>query len=98
MEFEPDRPRWQQIADILRTRIKDGTYPTKYLVSEIRLVQEFGVARDTVRKSIRQLREEGLLYTVPALGSFVSPQGDGGEEDGVESNDPEAADSATDSA
>ena len=42
-------------------------------MSEVRLVQEFGVARETIRKAIRQLREEGLLYTVPNLGSFVSP-------------------------
>ncbi|MFC5818168.1 GntR family transcriptional regulator [Nonomuraea harbinensis] len=73
MEFEPDRPRWQQIADVLRARISTGEYPPKYLVSEVRLVQEFGVARDTIRKATRQLREEGLIYTVPNLGSFVSP-------------------------
>ncbi|MEV6151057.1 winged helix-turn-helix domain-containing protein [Nonomuraea sp. NPDC052129] len=73
MDFEPDRPRWQQIADVLRTRITSGEYQPKYLVSEVRLVQEFGVARETIRKAIRQLREEGLLYTVPNLGSFVSP-------------------------
>jgi GntR family transcriptional regulator len=73
IEFEPDRPRWQQVADVLRTRITTGEYPPKYLVSEVRLVQEFGVARDTIRKAIRQLREESLIYTVPNLGSFVSP-------------------------
>ncbi|MDP4510675.1 GntR family transcriptional regulator [Nonomuraea turcica] len=76
MEFEPDRPRWQQIADVLRMRITAGEYPPKYLVSEVRLVQEFGVARDTIRKAVRQLREEGLIYTVPNLGSFVSPPGE----------------------
>ncbi|NJP96633.1 winged helix-turn-helix transcriptional regulator [Nonomuraea sp. FMUSA5-5] len=76
IEFEPDRPRWQQIAEVLRQRITTGEYPPKYLVSEVRLVQEFGVARDTIRKAIRQLREEGLLYTVPNLGSFVSPPGE----------------------
>ncbi|GAA2211423.1 hypothetical protein GCM10009850_068820 [Nonomuraea monospora] len=76
IEFEPDRPRWQQIADVLRARISSGEYPPKYLVSEVRLVQEFGVARDTIRKAIRQLREEGLIYTVPNLGSFVSPSGE----------------------
>ncbi|MFI6739162.1 GntR family transcriptional regulator [Nonomuraea sp. NPDC050451] len=76
IDFEPDRPRWQQIADVLRTRIGDGEYPPKYLVSEVRLVQEFGVARDTIRKAIRQLRDEGLIYTVPNLGSFVSPPTD----------------------
>lgn len=75
-EFEPDRPRWQQVADVVRQRIKSGTYPPKYLVSELSLVQEFGIARDTARKAVRALREEGLIYTVPHLGSFVSPPKD----------------------
>ncbi|WP_246643939.1 GntR family transcriptional regulator [Nonomuraea ceibae] len=78
MDFEPDRPRWQQVADVLRSRIASGEYPPKHLVSEVRLVQEFGVARDTIRKAIRQLREEGLIYTVANLGSFVNPAGESG--------------------
>jgi GntR family transcriptional regulator len=76
MDFEPDRPRWQQIADVLRSRITSGGYPPKHLLSEVRLVQEFGVARDTIRKVIRQLRDESLIYTVPNLGSFVGPRND----------------------
>ncbi|MFC0864135.1 GntR family transcriptional regulator [Sphaerimonospora cavernae] len=95
MEFEPDRYVWVQVAERLRNRIVDGTYQPKRLLSEVQLMQEFGVARGTLRKAMKKLREEGLLYTVPNLGSFVSPQG---EEDGVESDEPEAAGSATDSA
>ncbi|GAA0940980.1 GntR family transcriptional regulator [Nonomuraea longicatena] len=75
-EFEPDRPKWQQVADVIRQRIQSGTYPPKYLVSELSLVQEFGIARDTARKAVRALREEGLLYTIPHMGSFVSPPSD----------------------
>ncbi len=75
-EFAPDRPRWQQIADVIRRRIESGAYRPKYLVSELSLVQEFGVARDTARKAIRALREEGLIYTVPHLGSFVGQADD----------------------
>jgi len=71
-EFEPDRPRWQRVADVIRQRIQSGTYPPKHLVSELSLVQEFGIARDTARKAVRALREEGLIYTVPHMGSFVS--------------------------
>lgn len=61
------------MADVIRERIRSGTYPPKHLVSELSLVQEFGIARDTARKAVRALREEGLLYTVPHMGSFVSP-------------------------
>jgi DNA-binding GntR family transcriptional regulator len=32
------------------------------------------VARETVRKAIALLREEGWIYTVPQRGSFVAPE------------------------
>ncbi|WP_433515290.1 GntR family transcriptional regulator [Nonomuraea sp. CA-143628] len=71
IEFEPDRFRWEQIADTLRQRISDGTYRPKHLLSEVQLMQEFGVARGTLRKAMQRLREEKLIYTIPNLGSFV---------------------------
>ncbi|MCT9931960.1 winged helix-turn-helix domain-containing protein [Planotetraspora sp. A-T 1434] len=84
MEFEPDRYVWVQVAERLRSRIVDGTYRPKYLLSEVQLMQEFGVARGTLRKAMKKLREEGLLYTVPNLGSFVSAPGGRMEEEGAE--------------
>jgi GntR family transcriptional regulator len=71
MDFEPDRYRWEQIADVIRQRIIDGTYPPKRLLSEVQLMQEFGVARGTIRKAMQRLRDESLIYTIPNLGSFV---------------------------
>lgn len=71
MEFEPDRFRWEQITDTLRRRISDGTYPLKHKLSEVQLMQEFGVARGTLRKAMQRLRDEKLIYTIPNLGSFV---------------------------
>ncbi|WP_308437016.1 GntR family transcriptional regulator, partial [Streptomyces finlayi] len=50
MEFDPTRPKWQQIADVIRTRIRSGQYPVAHHLSEVAMQQEFGVARDTVRK------------------------------------------------
>ncbi|MBA2895455.1 winged helix-turn-helix domain-containing protein [Nonomuraea soli] len=76
IDYEPDRFKWEQIADMLRSRIADGTYPSKHLLSEVQLMQEFEVARGTLRKAMQRLRDEGLIYTVPNLGSFVSPQDD----------------------
>ncbi|MEU9837220.1 winged helix-turn-helix domain-containing protein [Streptosporangium sp. NPDC048047] len=80
VEFEPDRFRWVQVADILRQRIADGTYGPKHLLSEVLLMQEFGVARGTLRKSMKLLRDEGLIYTVPNLGSFVTPRDQAAEQ------------------
>ncbi|MEU8276474.1 GntR family transcriptional regulator [Microbispora bryophytorum] len=73
IDWEPDRAKWEQIADVIRARIASGEYGPKFLISEVTLVQEFGVARDTVRKTMTALRAEGLIYTVRGLGSFVSP-------------------------
>ncbi|GAA3491567.1 GntR family transcriptional regulator [Streptomyces cremeus] len=72
MEFDPTRPKWQQIADVIRTRIRSGQYPVTHHLSEVALQQEFGVARDTVRKATRALREAGWITTTPGMGSFVA--------------------------
>ncbi|GAA3554411.1 GntR family transcriptional regulator [Nonomuraea rosea] len=74
IEFAADRPVWKQVADILRARIGNGTYrPRQPIPSETQLVGEFGIARGTARKVVAALRDEGLIYTVPQMGSFVSP-------------------------
>ncbi|WP_075734069.1 GntR family transcriptional regulator [Streptomyces acidiscabies] len=51
-----------------------GEYPPRFQLSEVRLAEEFGVNRDTVRKATRSLREKGWITTTPALGSFVADE------------------------
>ncbi|MCF3148605.1 GntR family transcriptional regulator [Streptomyces platensis] len=72
MEYDPTRPKWVQIADVIRERIASGEYPPNHLISEVRMEQEFDVARMTVRKVTAALREEGLIVTTPGMGSFVT--------------------------
>lgn len=72
IDWDPTRPKWEQIADTIRRRITDGTYPPRALVSEVQLEAEFGVARGTIRKATAALREEGLIVTTRGLGSFVA--------------------------
>jgi GntR family transcriptional regulator len=75
--FRPDQPRHVQIAAVLRTRIASGELaPRMPLPSEPRLQQEFGVARDTVRKAIAILRSEGYARTVQGMGTFVTDKED----------------------
>lgn len=70
---QPDVPKWSQLAAWLRARIDDGTYPPRSRIpSEATLVQETGLARDTVRKAIAALVEEGKLYIVRGMGTFVA--------------------------
>jgi DNA-binding GntR family transcriptional regulator len=66
-------PPYQQIAQIIRRRIGAGQYqPDTRIPTESEIVEEFEVARTTARRAVRVLREEGLVYTVPNRGSYVT--------------------------
>ncbi|MFI1868772.1 GntR family transcriptional regulator [Streptomyces jumonjinensis] len=71
MEYDPTRPKWEQIADVLRQRITSGEHRPRHRLSEVQMEAEFGVARVTIRKATAALREEGLITTVTGMGSFV---------------------------
>lgn len=67
-------PPYQQLASILRDRIAAGEFrPGDALPSEKDLVQEHGLARETVRRAVKVLRDEGLVVTIPGRGTFVPP-------------------------
>ncbi|WP_367325358.1 GntR family transcriptional regulator [Streptomyces sp. HUAS ZL42] len=73
IEFAEDRPKWEQITDVIRARITDGTYaPRSRVPSVVALTSEFGVAGVTARKALAALRETGEIYTVTGMGSFVA--------------------------
>ncbi|MFJ2033897.1 winged helix-turn-helix domain-containing protein [Streptosporangium sp. NPDC087985] len=82
IEFRPDRPRWEQVADILRERINARAYkPGQPIPGISRMQQEFGIARMTADKVVKALQRDGLIYTVPNLGSFVADPETGGPPD-----------------
>lgn len=66
------RPAYLQVADIIAARIEAGDIPAdKPIPSEESMRQEFGVARGTVRRAVEELRDRGLVYTVPQRGTYV---------------------------
>jgi GntR family transcriptional regulator len=68
-------PMYAQLASILRGKITSGELSRLDLLpSESVLVQEHGVSRDTARRAIAVLREEGLVFTVPQRGTYVGPR------------------------
>lgn len=72
IEWEPGRPRWRQVYEVIVRRIQDGTYGKGERVpSVVQLQEEFGIATATAQKVHRQLREDGLIRTEPGLGSYV---------------------------
>jgi GntR family transcriptional regulator len=83
MEYDPGasvdhdapEPPYRQLAGILAARITRGDWePNRAIPSEARLVQEYGVARSTVRRAIAVLVEDGVLFVVPQRGTYVALQ------------------------
>jgi DNA-binding GntR family transcriptional regulator len=63
---------YELIADTIRERIADGTYPAgSRLPSRSQLCAEFGVSVITVGWAMRILRGEGLTEVLPGVGVYV---------------------------
>lgn len=54
-------------------RVSDGTWPPGYrLPAERDLVEQFGIARNTLRKVMDQLEQEGIITRHVGRGTFIS--------------------------
>ncbi|WP_103542040.1 GntR family transcriptional regulator [Streptomyces sp. SM1] len=66
---------YRQLAEILRARIARGDWAEgRPIPSENRLVQEYGLARSTVRRAIAVLVDEGVVWTVQGRGTYVGQE------------------------
>jgi GntR family transcriptional regulator len=69
-------PPYRQIAAIIKRGILSGQYPADTRIpTESELVEAYEVARSTARRAVAALREEGLVYTVAARGTYVAKLG-----------------------
>lgn len=69
-------PPYQLAAGKLRKQIQEGKLkPGDRLPSSRELRAELGIANATVHSALRVLREEGLVYSVPNRGTYVSDPG-----------------------
>jgi DNA-binding GntR family transcriptional regulator len=72
MAYEYTPPKYAQVIDELRRRIESGEYPPGSLLpSEHQLTEEFQIARPTVVRALRVLRQDGWIETQQGKGSFV---------------------------
>ena len=70
----PDRARtlWSQIAQEIAQAIGAGSYPPgKRLPSEQALAERFGVNRHTIRRSLSELGQRGLVRATQGSGTYV---------------------------
>lgn len=77
IDHEGKTPVYLQLAEILRQAVRRGDYPPgRAIPSESRLMQEHGLARETVRKAVRVLAAEGLVEVVQGRGVYVTERRD----------------------
>jgi GntR family transcriptional regulator len=69
----PLRLIYVQVAEHLAARIEAGELrPGQRLPPEREMADEYGVAYNTMRKSIEILRDRGLIVTMHGRGTFVN--------------------------
>ena len=62
-----------QVAKELEKSILDKRFlPEQPIPSEARLCQSFGVSRTVVREAIQQLKSQGIIYSIPGSGNYIS--------------------------
>lgn len=65
-------PIHEQISEALRSRIRSGELPVgSRLPAESILMEEFSVARGTVRRALRTLNEQGIVQTLQGKGTYI---------------------------
>lgn len=70
-----DGPLYRQLAEALQHELDSGRYAANEpLPAERELAASFSVSRDTVRKAIRLLEEQGVLYSDHGRGTFAAPE------------------------
>ena len=66
------RPKYLQIADDLRTKVIDGTYPVgAALPSTSQLMQIYEVSVTVARAAIKELQNEGVAEGQPGKAVYV---------------------------
>lgn len=61
-----------RLADRIAAEIASGKLPAgAALPGERAMTEIYGVSIGTVRRTVRELRERGLVATLPAKGTFV---------------------------
>jgi DNA-binding GntR family transcriptional regulator len=62
-----------RVADHIAARIAAGDLPADArLPGERELAAEYGVAIGTARRAVEELRERGLVVTLPGKGTYVT--------------------------
>lgn len=64
--------KYKEVANEIRKRIKNGTYPIKdRMPDQTTLSKEFHTSRVTIKKALDLLTVAGLVYTIQGSGTYI---------------------------
>jgi GntR family transcriptional regulator of arabinose operon len=67
------QPIYRHVQESIATKVRKGDLkPGDILPSEGELVKEYGISRGSVRSALKELQNQGVIYSVAGKGSFVS--------------------------
>jgi DNA-binding GntR family transcriptional regulator len=66
-------PLYRQVQEHIQTMLQRDRGAERLRLTDADLAHRFGVSRITVRKAVEKLVDNGLLYRIPKLGTFVRP-------------------------
>ncbi|PIE32981.1 GntR family transcriptional regulator [candidate division KSB3 bacterium] len=75
IDSEKSEPKYRQLKHIITRYLAQEHYqPDQKIPSEAELMERFDVSRGTVRQTLAELVNEGVIYKKQGLGSFFSGQ------------------------
>lgn len=80
IRLEGKLPIYEQLYNGISRLISSGEMAADERLPAVREVaKQFGINPNTVQKAYSQLEQVGLIYSIPAKGSYVSSGGDAAE-------------------
>jgi DNA-binding GntR family transcriptional regulator len=78
VQFAPLQQRTtpDNVADVLREAILDGSLEPGCPLREAHVAMELGISRASLREALRRLGDEGLVVKIPYKGAYVAEVGD----------------------
>ena len=71
MALQNSKPLTRKVYDQVYSDVINGKYSSEDIITESRLVHEFGVSKSPVREALIELCNEDILRSIPRLGYMV---------------------------
>jgi GntR family transcriptional regulator len=72
IDYDSAVPPYRQVASLIEARIRSGELaPGARVPSIVTLSQQYGVAKNTARRALRELADRELIEVIQGWGSFV---------------------------